>query len=161
MEITLLWILAAVLLLVGLVGVVLPGVPGTPLVFLGLLLAAWIEGFQRISGLTVALLGALAGLAWLVDFVAASLGAKRAGAGTLAVAGAALGTVFGLFFGLPGLLFGPLLGALGGDLLSGHNPALAVRSGLAGWVGQILALEAKLALAFTMIGVFAAAYFVG
>lgn len=161
MEIALFWILAAALVLGGLVGVVLPGVPGTPLVFLGLLLAAWIDGFAKIGGLTVALLGALAALAWLVDFVAASLGAKRAGASTLAVVGAALGTVVGLFFGLVGLLVGPLVGAVGGDLLSGRDSAQAAKSGVATWVALILALGAKLALAFTMIGVFAAAYFVG
>ncbi len=159
MEITLLWILAATLVLIGLVGVVLPALPGTALIFLGLLVAAWIDDFQRVGGLTVAVLGALAALAWLVDFVAASLGAKRAGASALAVVGAVLGTVAGLFFGFLGLLFGPLLGAVAGELLSGRASGQAARAGLATWVGLIFGIAAKLALAFTMIGVFATAYF--
>jgi len=159
MEIALLWTLAAVLVLTGLVGVVLPALPGTALIFLGLLVAAWIDDFQRVGGLSIAVLGALAALAWLVDTAAAALGAKRAGASALAVVGAALGTVLGLFLGFLGLLFGPLLGAVAGELLSGRATAQAARAGLATWVGLILGIAAKLALAFTMIGVFATAYF--
>ena len=159
MEITLLWILAATLVLTGLVGVVLPALPGTPLIFLGLLVAAWIDDFQRVSGLTVAILGALAALAWLVDFVAASLGAKRAGASGLAVVGAVLGTVAGLFFGFVGLLFGPLLGAVTGELIAGRDSSQATKAGLATWVGLVFGIAAKVTLAFTMIGVFATAYF--
>jgi len=160
MEIALLWILAALLVLVGLLGMVLPALPGTPLIFLGLLTAAWIDDFTRVGGLTVGLLGALAALAWLVDYVAASLGAKRAGASALAVVGAVVGTVVGIFFGLVGLLLGPLLGAVAGELLSGRDHRQAARAGLATWVGMVFGLAAKLALGFTMIGVFATAYFV-
>lgn len=160
METILLWILAAVLVLIGLLGMVLPTLPGTPLIFLGLLLAAWIDDFARVGGLTVGLLGALAAIAWLVDYVAASLGAKRAGASALAVVGAVLGTLVGIFFGIVGLLFGPLLGAVAGELISGRDGGQAAKAGLATWVGLILGLAAKLALAFTMIGVFATAYFV-
>jgi uncharacterized protein YqgC (DUF456 family) len=160
METTLLWILAALLVLVGLIGMVLPALPGTPLVFLGLLTAAWIDGFAKVSGFTVALLGALAAAAWLVDYVAASLGAKRAGASALAVVGAVLGTVVGIFFGIVGLLLGPLLGAVAGELLSGRDHRQAARAGVATWIGLVFGLAAKLALAFSMIGVFATAYFV-
>jgi hypothetical protein len=160
METILLWLLAGVLVLLGIAGVILPALPGPALVFLGLLLGAWIDGFTRIGGATVALLGALAALAWLIDFVAASLGAKRVGASTLAVVGAALGTVAGLFFGFVGLLVGPLVGAIGGELLAGRASHQAARAGVATWIGLIAGVAVKLALAFTMIGVFAFAYFV-
>lgn len=160
METILLWLLAGALVLLGIAGVVLPALPGPALVFLGLLLGAWIDDFAKIGGATVALLGALAALAWLIDFVAASLGAKRVGASTLAVVGAALGTVAGLFFGLLGLLLGPLVGAVGGELLSGRASHQAARAGVATWIGLIAGVAVKLALAFTMIGVFALAYFV-
>jgi hypothetical protein len=161
METTLLWILTTLLVLTGLIGMVLPALPGTPLIFLGLLMAAWIDDFAKVGGLTVALLGALAALAWLVDYVAASLGAKRAGASAIAIVGAVLGTVVGIFFGIAGLLLGPLLGAVAGELISGRDHWQAARAGLATWVGMVFGLAAKLALGFTMIGVFATAYFVG
>ncbi|MGB0129231.1 MAG: DUF456 family protein, partial [Rhodocyclaceae bacterium] len=102
MTVTILWILASLLVIVGLAGVVLPALPGTPFIFLGLLLGAWIDDFAKVGGLTIALLGVLAALAWLVDVVATSLGAKRVGASTIAIVGAALGTIAGLFFGIPG-----------------------------------------------------------
>lgn len=160
METTLLWILAAALVLIGLVGMVLPALPGTPLIFLGLLTAAWIENFSKVGGITVGLLGALAALAWLVDYAAASLGAKRVGASAQAVVGAVLGTLVGLFFGLPGLIFGPLLGAVLGELSAGRDHRQAAVAGIGTWIGMVLGLAAKLALGFTMVGVFATAYFV-
>ncbi len=160
METTLLWILSALLVLVGLLGMLLPALPGTPLIFLGLVVAAWIDDFAKVGGITVALLGALGALAWLVDYLAASLGAKRAGASPLAVVGAVLGTVVGIFFGLVGLLLGPLLGAVAGELIAGRSHGQAAKVGLATWVGMVFGLAAKLAIGFTMIGVFATAYFV-
>lgn len=160
MEAALLWVLAGVLVVVGIVGLVVPAMPGTPLVFLGLLLAAWIDGFTKVGGFTLAMLGALAALAWLVDFAATALGAKRVGASTLGIVGAVLGTVVGLLFGLPGLLFGPLLGAVAGELLSGRDTRQAAKAGIATWVGLVVAIAAKLSLAFSMIGLFAFAYFV-
>jgi uncharacterized protein YqgC (DUF456 family) len=159
MEAALLWVLAGALVAVGIVGLVVPAMPGTPLVFLGLLLGAWIDGFTKVGGFTVAILGALAALAWLVDFAASALGARRVGASTLAIVGAVLGTVAGLFFGLPGLLLGPLLGAVAGELLSGRDTRQAAKAGIATWVGLVVAIAAKLSLALSMIGLFVAAYF--
>lgn len=113
----LLWTVVVALVAVGIVGTVLPWLPGVPLVFGALLLAAWIDDFQRVSAFTVGVLAALTVVAVLVDLAASTLGAERVGASGRAVAGAALGTVVGAFFGLPGLLLGPFLGAVIGDTL--------------------------------------------
>src|SRR5690606_19881040 len=99
---TLLYILAALLVAVGLAGVILPALPGLPLVFGGMLLAAWAGDFQRIGAGTLVVLGLLTALSLAVDLLAAALGARRVGAGPLAVWGAALGALVGLAFGLPG-----------------------------------------------------------
>jgi uncharacterized protein len=160
MTITILWLLVALLVLAGLAGVVLPALPGTPFIFLGLLLGAWIDHFAKVGGLTITLLGVLAAAAWLVDVAATSLGAKKVGASTIAIVGAALGTIAGLFFGIPGILFGPLLGAIIGELIATRDSRQAAKAGLATWIGLIVALAAKISLAFSMIGLFAAAYFV-
>src|SRR5688572_2174674 len=97
---TLLYLLAALLILLGLAGTILPALPGMPILFGGMLLAAWVGDFERVGGWTLAVLGVLAALALALDVIAGLLGAKRVGASGLALLGAALGTVVGLFFGL-------------------------------------------------------------
>lgn len=153
------YVLAVMLVLAGLAGSVLPALPGVPLVFSGLLVAAWADGFERVGVLTIAVLGLLTLLSFLIDFAATAMGAKRVGATKLAVIGAALGTFAGLFLGLPGLLIGPFAGAVTGELLSHGQVEKATRAGLATWLGLLFGTLAKLALVFTMLGVFALAYF--
>jgi uncharacterized protein YqgC (DUF456 family) len=154
---TLLWLLALALIAIGAVGTVLPALPGAVMVFGGIALAAWIDDFARISPLTLGVLAAMTILAWAVDFVAATLGARRAGASPLALAGAALGTLAGVFTGLWGLLFMPLVGAAIGEFLAQRDLLRAGRVGVATWLGVLLGTAAKVAIVFAMIGVFIAA----
>jgi hypothetical protein len=156
---TLLWILAVVLVVVGVVGTVVPMLPGTPIVFAGLLLAAWIDDFTRVGTAPLVLLGVLTGLSLLVDFGASVLGAKRAGATRAAVTGAALGAVVGLFFGLAGLILGPFVGAFLGQYLVTRDVAGAGKAGWGTLVGFIAGSLAKLVLAVSMVIIFAVAYF--
>lgn len=153
----LLWIVAVVLVIVGLVGTVLPAIPGVPLIFVGVLIAAWTENFQRITGLTIAVLAVLAVVGVVIDYVAASMSAKRAGASRAGIIGAAVGTVAGIVTGLWGLLFMPLVGAALGEFISHRDALRAGRVGVATWVGLLVGTVVKLAVAFTMIGVFIAA----
>lgn len=155
-----LWLLAVALVVAGLAGVVLPALPGVPLLFAGLVVAAWAEGFAHVGEATIAVLAALALLAWVADFLAGALGAKRFGASRSAVVGAALGTLAGLFLGLPGVLLGPFVGAVLGELLARRDLAQAGRAGFGAWLGLLLGVAAKLSLSFAMIGVFAVARFV-
>jgi uncharacterized protein YqgC (DUF456 family) len=150
----LLWILSLILVGVGIAGVLVPGLPGTPLIFGGLLLAAWADGFQNVGVGTIVILAAVTILAFGVDFVSASLGAKRAGASREAVIGAALGTLIGIFFGFVGIIFGPFVGAVIGEFLSRRSLEQAGRVGAATWIGFILGIGVKLVLAFTMVGIF-------
>ena len=105
---------------------------------------------------TLAAVAVLAVLGWLMDYAAATLGAKRAGASRQALAGAALGTVAGLFMGLVGVLFMPLVGAAAGEFLARRDSGQAVRVGLSTWVGLLAGMLAKFVLALTMIGIFVA-----
>lgn len=159
MESLLLWLLVVALVLVGLAGAVLPAIPGVPLVFAGLWLAAWIDDYARVSGWTVAVLGVLVVLALSIDLVAAALGARRVGASGRAIAGAALGTLVGIFFGLPGLLIGPFAGAVLGEMSVHGDVDRATRVGAATWLGLLFGTLAKLALSLAMVGVFVLAYF--
>src|SRR5919106_1803582 len=108
----LLWTLAIALVVIGLIGVVVPALPGTVLIFAGLLLGAWADGFTRVGIPTIVVIGLIGAASYGVDFAAAAVGAKHLGASKRAMAGAALGTFFGVFFGLPGLVVGPFVGAV-------------------------------------------------
>ena len=157
MEMTLLWVLCIALIVLGLAGTVLPVLPGTLLVWAGIVLGAWIDDFARVSVTTVVLISVLGALAWGLDYAAGLMGAKKAGASKQALLGAAVGTVLGLFMGLVGVLFMPLVGAAVGEYLARKDETRAVKVGLATWVGIMLGLIAKVVLAFIMVGVFAAA----
>ncbi len=152
------WVLGALFVAAGLVGVVVPGLPGTPLVLAGLVLAAWADGFTHAGTGTILVLAGMTALSFLVDVLAAGWGVKRAGAGRAAAVGAMLGMFAGLFFGLPGILIGPFAGAVVGEFLARRNLAQAGRAGAAAWVGFLLAIGIKAGLVFAMIGVFAAAF---
>jgi uncharacterized protein YqgC (DUF456 family) len=157
MELTitvLLWVLAALLVAGGLLGLVLPAIPGPVLIFAGLALAAWIEDFTQVGTAGLIALGLMAALALLIDFVAGIVGARRYGASPRAVAWAALGAVAGLFFGLPGVLLGPFVGAVLGELSARRGLSAAARSGWGTALGLVLGIAGKLALGFAMIGLF-------
>jgi len=156
---TLLYILAAILILVGLAGTILPALPGLPLMFAGMLLAAWTEGFDRVGAWPLVLLGLMVILALLADILSTLYGAKRAGASKHAMWGAALGTFAGFFFGLPGLILGPFVGAVAGERSQGGDWRNASRIGLATWLGLAVGTVIKVGLAFLMLAIFTIAWF--
>lgn len=158
-----LYLSAFLLILFGIAGIILPALPGVPLVFLGLLLAAWADSFVHIGWPTISLLAVLTLLSLVLDFWATTHGAKRLGASRIATFGALAGVLIGLFFALPGLLLGPFIGALLGELLHQRSlklPALghATRIGAGTWLGIALGIALKLGLAFSMLGIFALAW---
>ena len=160
MTATALWILALLLMIVGALGIVLPALPGIPLMYAGMVVAGAIDDFQVIGWVTLGVLGFLTLLSVIIEFAASALGAKHVGASKRAVSGALIGTVVGLFFGIPGLLFGPFVGAVVGELTMHGRVGQAGRVGLATWIGFIFGTLAKIAIAFAMIGIFVLAYFI-
>ena len=107
-ELMIYWITAALLVGLGLVGLVLPGLPGAPLILLGLILGAWAENFTHIGLGTILTLTLLAGLTYAVDFWATIFGAQKFGASKRAIIGALIGVAAGLFSASPGSSSGPL-----------------------------------------------------
>jgi uncharacterized protein YqgC (DUF456 family) len=154
------WALAAVLVAVGLAGTVIPALPGVPFVFGGLWLAAWADHYVHVGAFTLVVLGVLVALAIVIDFAATAMGAKRVGASPKAIAGSVIGTFAGLSFGIPGLLLGPFIGAVVGELAAQRGLEQATRVGVATWVGLLLGTIAKLALSLAMVGIFAFAWLV-
>lgn len=154
---TLLLVLAGLLVAVGLVGTILPAIPGVPLIFLGLFVAAWAEGFQHVGMATITVLGVMALVAYGVDLAAGALGARKFGASRLAVVGAMVGAVVGLFMGIPGVLIGPFVGAAAGELVARRDLLQAGRAGFGTWLGLVVGAAVKIAISFSMVAVFLAA----
>lgn len=153
------YVLAVVLILIGIAGVILPALPGLPLVFAGMLLAAWAGDFEQIGWGVLVVLGLLTLLSVGVDFFATLIGAKRVGASRKALLGAVLGTFAGLFFSPLGLFAGPFVGALLGELWHGRQIGQAAKVGLGTWLGILVGVVLKLGLAFAMLGLFLFAWF--
>jgi len=153
-----LWLLAAVMVGAGVAGAVLPALPGTPLVLAGMVLAAWIDDFREVGWITLAVLAVLTVATLLIDFFAGVLGAKRVGASGLAVAGATIGAVAGIFLGLPGIVLGPFIGALVGELMARRDAAVAGKVAFGTWLGMVIGTVLKLAVVFAMLAIFVAAY---
>jgi uncharacterized protein YqgC (DUF456 family) len=161
---TIFYVLAVIMMVVGLVGTVLPALPGVPLVFAGMLLAAWAGHFQEVGGWALALLAFLTLLSLGIDFMATLLGAKRVGASKPALIGAMVGTFAGLAFGIIGIFVGPFVGALVGELIwlrgvGGQELGQATKVGLGTWLGIVAGTVLKLGLAFAMVGIFIFAWF--
>jgi uncharacterized protein len=150
----LLWILAVSLIITGLVGIVLPLLPGAPLLFLGLVAAAWAEDFAYVGFGTLGILAALTALIYVVDFLAGILGAKHFGASPRAMIGAGIGAVVGIFMGFVGIIIGPFLGAVIGELSVRRELTAAGMAGLGTTIGLLLGVAAKIALGLTMVGIF-------
>jgi len=150
----LLWIIGAILTFTGLAGLLLPLVPGAPLLFLGLLLGAWAEGFRYIGVWTLLLLAGMAALTYVVEFVASILGVKKYGGSRRAMVGAALGGLVGIFLGIPGILLGPFVGAVIGELSLQRSLDEASRAGFGTVVGLAIGVAGKLAIGIAMIGIF-------
>ena len=146
--------LAVILVVVGLAGTVLPVIPGAALIFAGLFLAAWADGFARVGTVALVIIGMLGALSFVADFVGTLLGAKRVGASPQALVGATIGGIAGIFFGLPGMIAGPFLGAVAGEFLARKRFAQAGKVGLGTWLGLAAAAVAKVVLAFMMIATF-------
>lgn len=158
MDLTLLgYLAAALLILVGAAGVILPALPSLPLMFGGMLLAAWLGDFHHLGWLSLAVLGTLTAIGMLADFIAGILGAKAGGASRQALWGAFWGSVFGMFLGIVGLIIGPLLGAAIGEYIARRDAFQAGKAGLATFIGLLLGTAAKLGCALAMLLVFASA----
>jgi uncharacterized protein YqgC (DUF456 family) len=156
----LLALLCAVLMLVGLVGVVAPFLPGLPLAWAGLFIYAIGTGFERISVLTVVIFFLLMALLLGIDFLAPMLGAQKYKASKWGIIGAFVGTIVGIFvFGVWGIIVGPFVGALGFELLANRPPETALKSAVGTFIGFVAGTLLKIVLILVMAGFFIASWF--
>lgn len=153
-----LYLLAAALIIGGLIGTVLPMLPGIPMIFGGIWLTAAVDDYQHLGRWWLLALGALAACGVIVDFVASSLGAKRVGASKQAIWGASIGTLLGMFFGFAGLILGPFAGALLGEFMSSQSVLRSTHVGIGTWLGLLFGALVKLVLSLMMVALAAAGW---
>jgi uncharacterized protein YqgC (DUF456 family) len=147
-------IVVGALFLAGLLGSVVPWLPGPLLILVGALVWAVATDFARIGPGRLIVLTALALLSYCLTFVAVAAGARRYGGTRWGLIGAVVGAFGGLFFGPAGLLLGPMVGAVAGELLRGADLAEGLRSGYGAAVGLLAGVVADIAIALAMIGLF-------
>lgn len=143
-------IVAVALGIAGILGSVMPAIPGPPLGFAGLLVIHFVNGGIFPTGFLV-LMGALTVAAVLMDYALPLLGAKMYGATKFGIAGSFIGMLAGLLIlNLPGMIVGMFLGAVTGEYIAGQKTGQALRSGTASFVGGLSAMALKLALSIVM-----------
>jgi uncharacterized protein YqgC (DUF456 family) len=143
------------LMFIGLIGSVLPFIPGSPLILLGAFIYAWYTDFLVVTWGTLVILLLLTVLSQILDYLASILGAKKFGASRWGMSGAFLGGIIGLFSGgILGILIGPFIGALLLELLHGQDLPASLKIGLGTLVGFLGGAIGKIIIALTMIGIF-------
>jgi uncharacterized protein len=147
------YVLGFLSLAVGVVGVVLPVLPGSVLLVVGAALIAWADGFTRVGWGTVIVSGVIGALIWAVDLAASALGAKVAKASKWAVIGASVGLLVGLFLGPAGIILGPAVGAIAFEYLHDPDTRRALKAGTGAFVGFLLGSVVKIALAMVVVGI--------
>lgn len=150
------WLASIVLIALGVVGLFAPVLPGSVLLLAGFFVGAYADDFAYIGWGTLSILVGLAVLMHVVDFAMGAIGAKYFGASKRGVIGGLIGALIGIFFGLPGIFLGPFLGAVAGELSGQRDLHAAGRAGIGATLGLVVGSAAKLAIAFTMICLFAA-----
>lgn len=149
------WIIAIVLMAIGLIGTVVPILPGTTIILGAAILHRLAVGPAHSCGLTALIaLVVLALFSYALDAAAGYLGAKRFGATKWGLAGGIVGGLAGIFFGLPGIFLGPIAGAAAGELISGKE---LVKAGRAGWgtiLGMLGGMIAKIFIGLGMVAIF-------
>lgn len=145
-------VIAYLLMFVGLVGIVMPFLPGTPLILAGAIVYAFATDFAVIDGWVIAILALICVAAELLEYVAGAIGAKKYGASTAGVYGAIIGGIVGIFtMGIVGILIGPIIGAIAGELLSGNSGPKAIRAGFGTIIGAIGGMILKVIAGVMMI----------
>jgi len=151
-------VMAGALIALGLACAIIPTAPGIPMIFIGIWLIAGIDHYHHVGFWWLIVIAAVGAVALGIDLLAGVLGVKRVGASKQAVFGALVGTLLGLFFGLPGLLLGPFLGAVVGELAAGGSVQRSTNVGIGAWLGLLFGTIIKLVSSVIMVALLGAAW---
>jgi uncharacterized protein YqgC (DUF456 family) len=151
-----LWIvIAALIMAAGLLGTLLPFLPGIPLIYAGYLFYGLVTGWQDYGLRAMVAWGLVVGVVTFLDLYAGSIGAKKYGASRYAVWGSIIGAVIGVIVGnFIGLIAGPFVGAIAGELIAGKSLRKAIQSGWGAILGLVAGNLVRITVAIAMIGAF-------
>jgi uncharacterized protein YqgC (DUF456 family) len=142
-------------MLAGLIGSLLPVLPGTPLILIAAIGHRLYFSATSISNLVLIIMVVLVLVSLVFDFLASMLGAKKFGATWRGMLGAVIGGIIGLFFSLPGIILGPFLGAMLFEMLGEKEFKKAVHAGVGATIGLLLGIIGKFSIGVVMIILFA------
>lgn len=146
----LLAILGIVLILAGIAGCILPVIPGPPLSWAGLLLLHWTR-FAQFSAAFLLVMACLAIAVTVLDYLIPVWGTKKFGGSKAGMWGATIGIFAGIFFFPPvGIIVGPFIGAVLGEIIAGKESGPALKAGLGSFIGFLLSTGLKLGVSLTM-----------
>ena len=146
-------VIGLILALAGIIGCILPIIPGPIFSFLALILLSWIKNWQSFSLTFLIVMASLTALLMILEYIAPALGAKKYGASKYGLWGSVIGMFIGIFFIPPwGMIVGAFVGALVGELLAGKSGKKALRAGWGILIGNVLVIGLK--LAFTTVALF-------
>jgi uncharacterized protein YqgC (DUF456 family) len=149
------WFFTIVLFAVGLIGAVIPILPGTTIILAAAIIHRLMVGAEKsIDWKTIVVLVLLTLLSYVFDFLGSYFGAKYFGATKWGMFGGLLGALVGLFFGIIGLFVGPVIGAIAGEFIAGKRMIDAGRAGWGSLLGNVGAMVGKLIIALAMITIF-------
>ncbi len=149
------WFLTIALFAVGLIGAVVPILPGTTIILAAVIIHRLMLGAEKSVGWkTIVVLVLLTLLSYVFDFLGSYFGAKYFGATRWGAFGAIVGALIGVFFGIIGLFVGPVIGAVAGEFIAGKRMIDAGRAGWGSLLGNVGAMTGKLVVAVAMITIF-------
>jgi uncharacterized protein len=149
------WLFAIVLFAIGLIGTVVPILPGTTIILAGAVIHRMMLGPEKSIGWpTIGVLVLLTLATYVLDFLGSYFGAKYFGATKWGTFGAIIGALIGLFFGIIGLFVGPVIGAIAGEFIAGKRMIAAGKAGWGSLLGNLAGMIGKLVIALAMITIF-------
>jgi uncharacterized protein YqgC (DUF456 family) len=149
------WLFAIVLFAIGLIGTVVPILPGTTIILAGAVIHRMMLGPEKSIGWpTIGVLVLLTLATYVLDFLGSYFGAKYFGATKWGAFGAFIGALIGLFFGIIGLFVGPVIGAIAGEFIGGKRMIAAGKAGWGSLLGNLAGMIGKLVIALAMITIF-------
>lgn len=141
--------LAILLMIIGIIGCLVPVLPGPPLSFLGILTLQFTR-FAEVSANLLIILATVAILVSVLDYIVPIWGTKKFGGSKYGARGATVGLIIGLFFGPPGIIIGPFLGAVVGEMIFKDDFRYALKAGFGSLLGFMMGVGLKLAASFAI-----------
>lgn len=150
--------LAILLIIIGIIGCLVPVLPGPPLSYAGILILHFTRYAEYPRNLLI-ILGVVAGIVTVLDYFVPIWGTKKFGGSKYGVRGATIGLIVGLFFGPPGIILGPFIGAIIGEMIFKDDFKYAIKAGFGSLLGFLTGIGLKLAASFTITFYFIKGFF--